>query len=293
MPNEWSYSDITPDRNDGNNLYFIITSISSNSFILNDCKYNLITKKIEIKKRYISTLGNSNINNFNCAFMSNSMNYTNDVLICFYIDNKNIISRTFSPENNYKEILNLKNTKNISNINSKKIYMTVKASEDRNKALVYIVLNGIPFWLTFDLINKFSDIHQINLDNFLTFENYEHSILYFKETQQFLVISRNINCELLNVIFDKHFKLKSKRINSFGNNNCSNKILFSVFFNGSDYQIINGSRLMKSFSEINLISLSNKRYIENDNLKCLTMNEESVKYNLCTSCNNANNFFEA
>ena len=51
MPKEWSYCDITPNKTDGNNLYFIITSIGSNSFILNDYKYNLITKKIEIKKK--------------------------------------------------------------------------------------------------------------------------------------------------------------------------------------------------------------------------------------------------
>lgn len=288
IPSEWPYSDITPYKSDGNNLYFIITSIGSNSFILNDFKYNLITKKIEIKKRYISTLGNSNISSINCVFMSYTMNYRNDVFACLYIENKNIISRTFSPENNYKEILNLKYIQNIGNINSNKTYMNVKTNEYRNKALIYIVLNDIPFWLTFDLINKFSDIHQINLDNFSVLENYENSILYFKETQEFLVITPNINCELLITIFDNNFKLKSKRIYSFSNNNCSNKILYSVFYVEKDYQIIN-----ENCSEIELITLYNKRYLENDDIKCQTKSEESAKYNLCTSCNKNDNFFEA
>ena len=293
IPNEWSYSDITPYKSDGNNLYFIITSIDSNSFILNDYKCNLLDKKIEIKKRYISNLGNSNISNINCVFMSYSMNYSYDVFTCFYIENKNIISRSFSPENNYNEILNLKYTKNLTNTFWNKTYMNVKTNENRQKALIYIVLNGIPFWLTFDLIKQFSNSYLINLDNFSVLDNYGQKIQYFKETKEFLVISRNNNCELLIAVFDNNFKLKSKRINSFVSNNCSNNILYSVFYDGSDYQIKSESKLMKSFSEIDLISLYNKRYLENNNLKCLATNEESVKYNLCTSCNNASNFYEA
>jgi len=288
MPNEWSYSGMIPYKADENNLYFIITSIGSNSFILNDCKYNLNTKKIEIKKRYVSTLGNSNISSINCVFMSYNINFNTDVFTCFYFGNKTLISRSFSPENDYKEILSLKYIKNIANINSNKIYMNVKINENRQKGLIYIVLNGIPFWLTFDFINKFSDIHKINLDNFAAFENNENNIIYFKETQEFLVISHNINCELLITIFDNKFNLKSIRMNSF-NNNCSNNILYSVFYDKKDYQIINKNAL----SEFELISLDNKRYLENDNIKCLSMNDESAKYNLCTSCNKPENFFEA
>jgi hypothetical protein len=178
MPNEWSYSDITPYKSDGNNLYFIIISIGSNSFILNDCKYNLLAKKIEIKKKYISILGNSNISNINCAFMSYSMNYNYDVFTCFYLENKKIISRSFSPENNYNEILNLKYNKNLTNTFWNKTYMNVKTNENRQKALIYIVLNGIPFWLTFDLIKQFSNSYLINLDNFSVLENYEQKIQY-------------------------------------------------------------------------------------------------------------------
>ena len=290
MLNEWSYSDITPYKKeiDGNNLYFIITSIGSKSFIFNDCKYNLITKKTEIKKIYISAnLGksNSDISSIKCVFMSY---FRNDVFTCFYIENKYIISRTFSPESNYKEILNLKYTKNITNTNLNKTHMSVKTNEDRQKVLIYIVLNGIPFWLTFDLINKFSEINQIKLNNFSVLENYGHKILYFKETHEFLFISPNINCELLISIFDNNFKIKSKNIYSLSTNNCSNLLLYSVFYDKKDYQIIS-----ESCSEVELNTLNNKRYLENDNIKCQTMSEESAKYNLCTSCNSNDNFFEA
>ena len=288
--NEWQYSDITPYKTYGNNLYFIITSIGSNSFILNKCNYNLINKEIEITKRNVSSSRNQNISGINCLFMQSDTNYINNTFTCFYIEYKNIISRSFSPENNFIELINLKYIKNIANINCTKFHMIVRTNENKQKALIYIVLNGIPFWLTFDFMNKFSEIHQINLNNFSVLENYDHKILYFKETKEFLVISQNINCELLITIFDDNFKLKSKRIHSFSNNNCSNNILYSVSFDGKDYQIKSEKGAKKSNE---LTSLYNKRYLEYDNIKCQTMDEESSKYDLCTSCNNGDNYYEA
>ena len=290
---------LIPNKKNNNILYFLISYIDKSVFILDNCRYNLIAKKLSIdKKKYYIEYSDLR-GGPKCIFMSpqlSLLNINNDILTCFYSTNRDIFSISFDIENNLKEIKSLKYNTQIPEIYDSNIYLNIVSNENNEKALIYIIFDGKPFWLTFDFINKFSDIYQEQLDYNLASDYYKHKMFYSNETNEFIIISSILDCKQLIMIFNNNFHLKSKGIISYNNNNCNIYNYYYLIYDKNNYKMIFKGGYIKSFSDIKFFYNNKKRKLNENylgDIKCQTSTEESARYSLCTSCNNAQNYYPA
>ena len=117
-----------------------------------------------------------------------------------------------------------------------------------------------------------------------------------KETNEFIIIFSILNCKKLIMIFNNNFYLKYKTIISFTNNKCYNYNYnyYSLIYENKYKMIFNGGYI-KAFSDIKLNYNNKKRYLDENILgdkKCKTSSVESAQYNLCTLCNEQENYYE-
>ena len=302
---------LTPYKNNENILYFIISYIQGSFIFLIKCKYNLEISQIEIKDKKIELSGT--LTGIYCLFMNplKSFEINNKILTCFYTINNEIISHSFDPEKDYNEINNLRYSKIITLFNYSPFYINAITNTNKTKALIYIIFETKPFWMTFDFTNKFSNVvSEFENGIYLTYEIYKHKIFYFTQTDEFVIISAMDRCEKFIMVFNNKFILNYKGILNF-KNGCSYTDSFSIFYDGTNYTIITdgGSNegFLKSISEIENIQyesnndeeslqMENSQNLNEDylfDIKCKEYDKISKSYGLCISCNEEKLYFEA
>ena len=294
----FNYS-LIPNKKQNNYLSFVIVYIESNSIIINNCNFNLITKELKIYKNNYFLNNSINSKDINCIIMSrplSSLNLTNDVLACFYHSNGVISSAFFDIETKINEISSLRYTTKIPIIQSNSLYINSIANKNKQKALIYLFTENKLFWLTFDFINKFSDIKSETFDEFFISRYYMHQLLYIKETKEFVIFASFVNYNKLILIFNDELIVKHKDIIYYNNTKYNNGTFFTISYDGNNYQIINNKAYKKSFKKFEFNIKDNKRHLEDNvsvDIKCQTYSEESASHNLCTSCKTAQNYYPA
>ncbi len=294
---------LIPYKKINNCLYFIISYVCSNSIILINFKYNLIIKNVKKEKKifYFQDL-DTDLKGASCIFMNpplSLLNSSNDILTCFYYTNKKIFSIFFKQDKNLNEIISLKYNISIPFILNGSIYLNTKTNENKQKAIIYVLLDNNIFWLTFDFIKNFSNIIQERFDEILNSEYDKHKLFYFKETQEFILVSSFFNCHKAIMIYNNYFNLKYKGIicdenSKYNFSDCN--AFYTLSYNGNNYQIINSKGYTKSFTKTDFIFKDNKRHLDENylgDIKCRTSTSESAVYKLCTSCNTDQQYFPA
>ena len=191
-----------PYKKDNNYLKFILSCSSPGSdyitlftFIINlGDNYSLDINKKSIKIDENNYVGVANAG-ISCIFMSplSSLNINNKLLTCFFgisVWDKRVYSITFDPEHDYREITGLRSF-TVHNDMTYDISYISGITNDGEKALIYIIFEYFPFWVTFDYNNLFSSIVRESLGNHqhLAPEYYKYKFVYFQETQEFVMIS--------------------------------------------------------------------------------------------------------
>ena len=297
---KFKYS-LIPNKKENNYLYFIISYYYFDTIILYNCKYDLTLNEIRINGKFIRK-GYFDLKAFNCIFINflSSLNKKRNILTCFFFMRDKLFSRAFEINYYFKEILSLKSETNIKISSFSSFNLNLITNENKTKALIYFLSRGKPFWLTFDFKNKFSDIFLEQFDDNLRIKNHKHKKFYFNETDEYIIVFPINNfCKKFIMIFNNKFKLKNKLILSY--NNCSSSDLYNIFFDGNNYQTINSEVYNTLLSETYFVLNDKKRNLDvipnSENylgkIKCKTSTEESAAYNLCTSCNNDEQYFQS
>ena len=169
-----------------------------------------------------------------------SLNINNDLLTCFGTIEwpPYLFSATFDPENNFEEIVILRDYKNHPNIVYANSYIYSKVNKKKKKAIIYIVFNAFPFWATFDYTNKFSSIYKESIgDGNYFHQNYwEHKIFYFEQTSEFVIASLTNSCDKFIMVYN-NFNIIYKGILPF-NDDCSYSDSFTILFQNNNYTVL-------------------------------------------------------
>ena len=200
---------LTPYKKFDNKLDFIISYLKSSSIIIAKCQYNLVDNQIEIIKENI-VINNSQLKGVYCIFMTplSSLGINNDILTCFYSISNKIFTQSFNPENNYTEITDLKYNKTFSLIIYTPLYINAITNKNKQKALIYLVCQESPFWMTFDFRNIFSNDLKENKTG-LAYNIHKHKLFYFSQTDEFVTCSLLQNsCKTFIMVFKNNFSLK-------------------------------------------------------------------------------------
>jgi hypothetical protein len=158
---------IIPYKKEEDHLHYIISykegqkTIKLNYFKFNlNSPYNnenLNTINIDIENSY-------QIFGFNCIFMtpllSSNINY--DILTCFYCFSQNIYTSSFDPKNNFEKLGSFDYSKEITSVPYIN-YIGGITNNFKKKALIYMIGENKPLWMTFDFQNLFS-VEKIDSD---------------------------------------------------------------------------------------------------------------------------------
>ena len=308
---------LTPYKKEGDKLIFIISYKDKDSLriVIDKYEYNLQTININKTKDISIQINSGNLKGVYCLFMKQSFSDSNEILTCFYAISNEIFTQSFDPREDFNELENLKYSRKIELFLYPPLYINAVTNNNKIKALIYLVCDTKPFWMTFDFQNKFTKENQ-EFENGLAFDIYKHKIFYFQQKNEFIAASFMDQCKFFIMVFNNQFNLEYKGTISI-KNDCSYSDSFSIYNDGSNYTIIAGyngkSSTYKSFSEefetmeiytndeqtqiIKSSDIENTENIENtvisENNKCSEETVESKKYNLCKSCNTAQNYHPA
>ena len=307
---------LTPYKKDGNKLIFIISYIDKDSsrIVIDKFEYNLETINTNKTKDISIQINKGNLKGVYCLIMKQLFADSNEILTCFYAIGNEIFTQSFDPREDYKELENLKYSKTFELFEYPPLYINAATNNIKIKALIYLVCDRKSFWMTFDFENQFSKDSQ-EIENDISYDIYKHKILYFQQTNEFITASFMDLCKFFVMVFNNEFNLEYKGTISI-KDGCSYSDSFSIYYNGSNYTIIVGSgssSTYKSFSEefeiIEIYKNDDQTQItksyDNENTentennvnsgdnKCSEDTEESKKYNLCKSCNTAQNYHPA
>ena len=333
---------IIPYKNDNNILNFIISYIKSLQIVLSIFKIdlnNLDTGFIINKKSYTPVPNEgylTSIKGLSCIFMSYSSSQTIKITIltCFLGITYPYKLHSFSinPEDNFTEIESLRTYQDIEQ--QQPSHIISATDENKQKAILLVTtFSHFLYSLTFDYTNKFSNpINEISEANIYSMSDvqHEHILIYFKQTEEFIISSGLSGCDKLIIVYHKNFTLNYKGVLNINGNNSTS--LFKSL--GNDFVIYSKANAnsetnssigitkyeyteFPSFKTINLktdnlsslltnfemdskykITETNyltEKYEENvlGNIKCKTSSSESAFYNLCTSCNIEKEYFPA
>ena len=252
--NEIIYSfptSLVPYKKVSNLLIFILSylynnnnniGISSINFDLNNAENNLtITKKniITLFKENEYYIGKQGIS---CVLMPST---NKELLTCFSFrsESKELTSFTLELGDEYTEDTSLRVYKiftgEYSNFQIKGL--TSLQNENKDKILIYFVVDELPYWVTFDYNNKFSEIHLENIKKGLQFGFgfIRHKLFYFNKNKEFLAVSDySSNCEKLVIAFNDNCEKLYKGTLYFNDQNCYYTNSFTVINNGLNYTII-------------------------------------------------------
>ena len=170
--------------------------IANFTFDLTDYDKALTINKqiISIKKENEYYLGLTGIS---CVLMppNESLGSTNDLLTCFSFKSQasEFYSFTLEIAEELKEIKSLEASKTHT-IELTSGYISALSNERKEKIFIYTVLNGKPFWATFDYINKFSNftLENVKENSDLRSEYQFHKFFYFTQTKEFILISEYV-----------------------------------------------------------------------------------------------------
>lgn len=327
------YYYLIPYKKEDNYLHYIISYKNAEyNFTLSHFKYditNKINEDIKQNKYNVSVQYNQNKNpgkfaGPSCLFMT-PQSFGHDVLTCFYSTfyPTEIHSRSFDPENNFEEIPEYF-VPFFQNEDSP-FPNYVNAVTDTNKQKAFIILNTqCVFTINFDFQNFFYGYKNDNIDKYCSFDAnfYRNKMIYFSQTHEYVFISSLYGGPRVPInIYNEDFSLKKK-----GYFNVQEGIYgingISSFWNGVNYSLVfdngNSNSPLITINEItNLIPGDNEETTTTPstttptptnpvipstskttqsvikNIKCKEENSESSKYNLCTECDNQQEYFPA
>ena len=232
---------INPYKVENNNLHFIISYVkSTTTFALNYFIFNKVNKSLENNEKIMIVKTNEggtvdSVSGVTCLFLINQ-NY-GKILTCFYSTNyySEIQTRSFNYNNNFEEYSNLYiNFTDRSMINGLADYISAIADKNKEKAILYIVSNGVSFWMTFDFEKHFSFPSEMNKPSeysFLGIYSF-HKIYFFEEFEEFIFLSGFSQKPILVSHFDKNFNFKKSY--TYEIDQCYNHDSFGLFLIGKD-----------------------------------------------------------
>ena len=299
---DFDYS-LIPYKKENNFLHYIIFYPSKNkeSFIINHFKFSInfpysnqiISSKIIkiIEEREYTEISRPNLTKINCNFMFDE-NIYRDILVCFYIisfTKIEIQSKSLDPKEDFNEISKYFNKYEIKNTDFHfPNYISIITNEDKRKTLIYLI-NGYPYMLIFELGKSFNELIKIIDINIFNIGYSQHKLFELKKNNENLIISsiKYDFCKLYIIYLNSNFDIKYKAIID-QDIRCENINSYSSFINGTIYKITNDQNVYQ------LKNLNKKtRQLTLNSNKCLTESEESKIFNLCLSCNNDNDYYQA
>ena len=152
---------ITPYKKEEENyLYYIISykdDVTKKSIKINYFKFDLNSPFKNEKLTTINLENGNELFGFNCIFMtpliSSGINY--DILTCFYCSSQNIYTSSFDPKNNFEKLDSFDYSTLITSV-SYTSYIGGIANNSKKKALLYVLGESKPLYMTFDFQNLFS-----------------------------------------------------------------------------------------------------------------------------------------
>jgi hypothetical protein len=186
---------INPYKVEDNNLHFIISyTNSTTTFSLNYFIFNKVNKNLENNEKIMTVKTNEggnvdSVSGVTCLFLNNP-DY-GEILTCFYSTNyySEIQTRSFNCNNNLEEYSNLYiNYTDRSVINGLAAYISAITDKKKEKAIIYIVFNGVSYWMTFDFKNHFSFPSIMNKPSQYSILgiNSFHKLYFFEELEEFI-----------------------------------------------------------------------------------------------------------
>ena len=301
--------DIVPTKIDNNNTFFFILAFTNYSdFTLNLYYYKVSKSNDEITKKnsIIYSISQFNpgdfisfVTNLTCQVLRNE---TDDILICFYgTQSPNRIKMvSFDIEGGLTPI----NSMNISKYFSFSIsFIKSISNEDRSRILAcFWAWQSSGYCIIYDLkSNTLSEPIQYltQVGSNLAKLN----LYFFKQTEQYILLSKNDENHFEAVIFDKNFETNSSDISiKFSNEYQTNERETLIYSSQDKTYYLIADVLSYGVNSIKCIPTNISSYIiynnnTNTNInndtntkilsgnKCSKSNETSEKLNLCIECN--------
>ena len=296
---------LVPYKEEGNYLLYIITFKNSEKLLcFNYYKYDLIKKENTlINKKVLKPLKNSanliitknEILGEKCLFMKNT-DENKDVFTCFIglgfpVE---IQARIFYERNdNFEEINNFRYLIGQYEIENFKL-ITVIPNEEKNSSIIYYSKNNILSKIEFNFRKKFYASSIVKPYINFTDDSWEYEAKKVDETKETIFSSRLYwaYCKSYLLFFNSKFALTNKGFISH-DNKCANLLPYFNFFEENKYGVV-----VENIN--NNILIQKKRKLQTTGTtvpeKCFQgdggYNAESLIYNLCLQCNNAQNYYE-
>ena len=241
---------IIPYKNDNNILNFFISYIYSLQLILSIFQFDLnnLESDFIINKKYYTPVNDNGylnaINGLSCTFISNSSSGINTILTCFLgiIYPSKLYSTSIDLEDNFTEIESLRAYQDIGE--QQISYVISATDENKQKAIILITtFSHVLYSVTFDFVNKFSNpVNEILGTNVITISSvyHDHKLIFFKQTDEFVMSSSLSGCDKLIIVYHKNFTLNYKGVLNINeiNEGCSFSFSFSLFYDGNNYTIL-------------------------------------------------------
>ena len=260
---------LIPYKIDNNILYFFISFYDYNHINLLKFTFNLqnpLNDIYMVKEPILVPEGGNNIQI--CGLSSvlippyEPLDITNDLLTFFYFQKNPLVFHSFTIElgNVYKKIESLEYSQNINVNTGDQNVFTIKAlaNSKKEKVLLYVIIDFLPYSGVFDYNNKLSDFQLEYMgDHTLLNEEHteKHKLYYFEKTKEFLSISEyNSGCGKFIMVFHDNCKLNYKGSLLYDNQICGYTHLSTVFHNGLNYTIITNIQN----GPISLVNLANE-----------------------------------
>jgi len=259
-----NYYIIPYKKDEENYLHYIISYNEGKTIKLNYFKFYLNSPFSNEKINTIDiTVENANeIFGLNCIFMTplTSSNINYDILTCFYNYVKIIYTSSFDPKNNFGKLDSFDYSKEITLVQ----YITYIGGITNNlktKALIYMIGETKPLWMTFDFQNLFSEEKiDLNVGASLDSQPFFNKIKYFKQSNQFITFSKNYACYNFIMIYNNDFNAIGRKY--FTVEDCYGSNSFDIFFNGDDYTIVldnqDGNVFIKEIIDIETLKVDIK-----------------------------------
>ena len=257
---------IIPYKNEEDHLHYIISYKEGATIKLNYFKFNLNSPFTNENNEKLKTI-NINIENayqifgLNCIFMTPplSSNIDYDILTCFYCSGQNIYTSSFDPKNNFEKFDSFDYSKVVTSVYYVD-YIGGIANNLKTKALVYMIGESKPLWMTFDFKNLFS-VENIGLIlEPLSSEPFFTKIKYFKQSNQFITLSKNFACHIYFMIYDNDLNAIGRKI--FTVDSCYQSDSYDIFYNGDQYTIVidnnKGNVLIQEITDIEILKVDIK-----------------------------------
>ena len=257
---------IIPYKNEEDHLHYIISYKEGATIKLNYFKFNLNSPFTNENNEKLNTI-NINIENiyqifgFNCIFMtpplSSDIGY--DILTCFYCSGQNIYTSSFDPKNNFEKLDSFDYSKVVTSVLYVD-YIGGIANNLKTKALVYMIGESKPLWMTFDFKNLFSEENIGLISEPLSSEPFFNKIKYFKQSNQFITLSKNFACHIYFMIYDNDLNAIGRKI--FTVDSCYQSDSYDIFYNGDHYTIVidnnKGNVLIQEIADIEILKVDIK-----------------------------------